>query len=608
MARRNRPHGSVNTINTGTSHRRRTAQGQLRDVSREREEQADRNESLNIAERLGHITPLRRRHWTEPLQHLPDPDQAYPAHEPLIGSYLDEQLDPSIEEELPTAAHAAYHRARRYAETRERISQRWSQLEISLTATFTLCQTITSNWTSQASKYELPPNTCTCNPDDIRTRKVDVVDLLFRHSADEVPFCKCIPDIVRLIHYGYIASSPEQPRTAFSIRLLQFHHKLWQSSALSTTSFVKALSLFLDNRNADKCYARGKKYQKRNLRVPFTCSVDLYSRIQINQKKILSDGMQLTQREKWAIKCPRCFGPQECEIKGHPDEPDVIIAMDGNFQQRHYAYASKDNPPESKYPSSFIPPSGIALDATQFSATKGAAVGIDLNEMAAYWLLHKLESANQIHEESALALAELHCVANPHTPGSNYTNQFFEQQWNNEQAYHVNTNQTADREQVELGRLLCLEEELNEAWSAVAITPEQALTRARTCATVARQLEAQRRTARQTEENSDLSRESTTLGTCGQQRLTEALRKRASKLRTKLNNYNRLARAFIQITPNRPAPPIIEYTALLSLQSDDIFWNDGIFTNANEPWAVDRLTQQGIRAFARFNRALEEKR
>ncbi|WAQ84805.1 hypothetical protein PtA15_5A378 [Puccinia triticina] len=328
MARRNRPHGSVNTINTGTSRRRRTAQGQLRDVSREREEQADRNESLNIAERLGHIPPLRRRHRTEPLQHLPDPDQAYPAHEPLIGSYLDEQLDPSIEEELPTAAHAAYHRVRRYAETRERISQRWSQLEISLTATFTLCQTITSNWTSQASNYELPPNTCTCNPDDIRTRK----------------------------------------------------------------------------------------------------------------------------REKWAIKCPCCFGPQECEIKGHPDKPDVIIAMDGNFQQRHYAYASKDNPPESKYPSSFIPPSGIALDATQFSATKGAAVGIDL------------ESANQIHEESALALAELHRVANPHTPGSNYTNQFFEQQWNDEQAYHVNTNRTADREQVELGRLLCLEEELNEAW------------------------------------------------------------------------------------------------------------------------------------------------
>jgi hypothetical protein len=98
------------------------------------------------------------------------------------------------------------------------------------------------------------------------------------------------------------------------------------------------------------------------------------------------------------------------------------------------------------------------------------------------------------------------------------------------------------------------------------------------------------------------------LGTRGQQRLTEALRKRAAKLQTTLNTYNRLARAFIQITPDRPAPRVIEYAALISLQLDDTFWNDGIFTNANEPWAVDPLTQRGIRALACLNRAIEEKR
>jgi hypothetical protein len=89
--------------------------------------------------------------------------------------------------------------------------------------------------------------------------------------------------------------------------------------------------------------------------------------------------MQLTPTDEWAAKCPRCFGPQQYENKAHPDEPDVIIAMDGNFQQRHYAYASKDNPPESKYPSCFICPSRIAPDATLFTTTEAAAVGIDVS-------------------------------------------------------------------------------------------------------------------------------------------------------------------------------------------------------------------------------------
>ncbi|KAA1118377.1 hypothetical protein PGTUg99_004865 [Puccinia graminis f. sp. tritici] len=265
--------------------------------------------------------------------------------------------------------------------------------------------------------------------------------------------------------------------------------------------------------------------------------------------------------------------------------------------------------------------------------------------MAAHWLLEKLEYAEQVHDESTLTLARLHQVPNPHTPGSNYTNGFFDQQWRDEQAYHVNTNRSAEREQVELGRLLCLEEELNDALSSVVTTPEQALMRARTCAIVRRQLEAQQLRAQPIPEDSHLNRtqrekltkvwyaktelrrtflalveerqpmlrvcragESTTLGTRGQQRLTEALRKRKAKLRTTLNTYNRLAQAFIQSTPDRPAPPVIEYAALTSLQSDDTFWNDGIFTNANEPWAVDPLTQRGIRALACLNRALKEKR
>ncbi|OAV87019.1 hypothetical protein PTTG_29615 [Puccinia triticina 1-1 BBBD Race 1] len=778
--RRNEANSVAHSISTGSSRRTRTRRFQMRNASMERREQSAELRDRSIAEQLGHVSPPRRPPQAVAQEALNTENQ-YPPFEPHLGGNDDRLATP--EEDLPSTAHAAYHRARRYAETRERTSQLWSQLESSVTATFTLRQRITTNFTTQPSGYELPPDTCTCSPSEIHTRKVDLFDMLFQLTSEPVPFCKCLPDVVRLVYFGYIASSPETPRTAFSIRLLQFHHMLWQTSALSTLLFVKALS------------------------------TDLYSRVLTNQTKITNKGMQLTAIEQWAMKCPRCFGPQENKIKAHQDEPHIIIAMDGNFQQCHYAYASKDNPPESKYPSSFIPPSKIAPDATLFTSTKAAAVGIDppcadthkaandtrnetawekcddnglfasacchdiplkyiniyktgeklyypvsilrtiladfsstkwescttlvatwkpmltgygivkflsnltrsslthclqhlqrnlleecradlrfgtsvfhayvhewscqvkynprlnefwglsdgeglerlwsfqsplistnrvstrlhqfnsldarsqyytklLNEMGAHWLLQKLEYAHSVYIDSIAALAKLHQEPNRHTPGSNYTNSFFEQQWRDEQAYHVTTNQSSEQAQVELGRLLCMEEELNDAWSAIAMTPEQALTRARSCATVARKLEAQRRLAPPNSETSNLTAlveekqpllcvcragEATTLGTRGQQKLSEALRKRVAQLRTALNDYNRLARSFIQSNPTHAAPPIINYSALLALQPDDTFWNDGLFTNANEAWAVDPLTQRGIRALACRNRALEEK-
>jgi hypothetical protein len=187
-----------------------------------------------------------------------------------------------------------------------------------------------------------------------------------------------MPDVVRLIHYGYIASSSDEPRTAFSIRLLQFHEVLWKIAVISTSSFVQALTSFLDTHTEVAMYARGGKYRKRNLRVPFSHSREFFSQIQVLQKQMLLDGLQLSRVEQWASQCPRCFGPSEDEIKINPNEPNVIVTLDGNFQQRHYAYASKDNPPENKYPHRFLLPSKITSVANNFEATESSAVGIDV--------------------------------------------------------------------------------------------------------------------------------------------------------------------------------------------------------------------------------------
>ncbi|EFP90354.2 uncharacterized protein PGTG_16114 [Puccinia graminis f. sp. tritici CRL 75-36-700-3] len=806
--RSTRPNAFSYTTSTGTSRRSRTERAQERRAPQDRLEDEFYRRNIAIGQELGFVDRFPAH---EPMNDQPD-NEHHDIFEPTIGSYAGYQID-ETEAELPSAAHAAYHRARRYAETREITSQRWSQLEESVTATFLLCQKLSRNWTCHPGTFVLPSNTCTCDPTDINIRNIDLYDILRRTPAAPVPFCKCLPDVVRLIHYGYLACSPEKPRTAFSIPLIQFHHLLWQSAVVSTTGFVKAISAFLDSRSQTPSYARGSKYRKRNLRVPFSYSADLYSRILLNQKKIFNDGLQLTKTEQWANQCPRCFGSSEHEIKVNPNEPDIILALDGNFQQRHYAYASKDNPPDAQYPPSFIPPSDISVDARSFVSTEVSAIGIDppcadthkaandsrgettwekcddnglfastcrhdipllfvnihktgeklyypvsiirniladfpqhkvgilydlgchleshvrkrnllsnrladlsfgtsvfhayvhewscqvkynprlnqwwglsdgeglerlwaflsplvsglrvstrlhrlqaiqsradyysqhLNEMAATWLLQKLDHAEEVLATAVVALAKLHSIPNPHTPGINYTNQFLEQQWSEEQQYHLNSDLSTERKSIELGRLLCLEEELDSAWETLPMTPAQTLSRAITCATVARQLEALRSVIGNNgvadnlneaqrdqlskvwysktelrrsflalvEEKQPLLRvcrpgESSTLGTRGQQKIADSLHKRAGKLRTVLETYNRHTFEFIESYPDRPAPPTIQYPDLLRLQPDDSFWNDGLFTNANEPWAVDSLTQQGIRSLASCKRAIEEKR
>ncbi|OAV99585.1 hypothetical protein PTTG_11754 [Puccinia triticina 1-1 BBBD Race 1] len=587
----------------------------------------------------------------------------------------------------------------------------------------------------------------------------------------------CTPDVIQLIHYGYLASSPDWPRTAFSIRLLQFHYHLWRSAVVSNSAFVKALCAFLDSRTQRPSYSRGGKYGKRVLRVPFSYSVDLYARIQVNRCKFFQEGLQLTRTEQWASKCPRCFGPKENEVKGHSDEPDIIVALDGNFQQRHYAYASKDDPLETQYPESFIPPSKISPDATAFAATKASAVGIDVRtaflcylyspkaandtrgettwekcddnglfastcrhdiplmfvnihktgeklyypvsilrnlledfpedkvgilydlgchleshvrkvnynpRLNSWWglsdgeglerlwaflsplisilrvstRLHRFTAINSraayyidqlnemgVHASSLEALEKLYTQSNPYMPGNNYTKEFLENQWQQEKSYHLNSDQSSDRQKIELGRLLCMEAELEQAWERALMTPAQALVWLNTCQTISEKLDAQRQivgtpgmadnlteTQRDhlakvwyaktelrrgflalVEEKQPLIRvtragESTTLGTRGQQKIITALQKRAGKLRTVLDLYNSHAEAFIASNSDRPAPPTITYAQLLALQPNDMFWNDGLFTNANKPWAVDPLTQQGIRRLAYYNRALEEKR
>lgn len=196
-------------------------------------------------------------------------------------------------------------------------------------------------------------------------------------------FCECVSDVIRLLQLGYISGSPQHPRTGFSIRLIQFHHNLWNNTVFLTTGFIDGLMTFLDERCASRLKPRTShqtqsKNINRSLRHPFTQAVDIYWQILLGQERVFEEGLQFTPLDISANQCLRCFGPAEGEEKMSPNEPDFIIAIDGNFQHRHQAHASKDRPDKAKYPPFFICPSKLDTQVIACKATNSQAANINV--------------------------------------------------------------------------------------------------------------------------------------------------------------------------------------------------------------------------------------
>ncbi|KAH9807200.1 hypothetical protein DFH28DRAFT_824672, partial [Melampsora americana] len=138
-------------------------------------------------------------------------------------------------------------REERYAHAREQLRQSWEEIENSITAAYLHCQYITANWTTKHSYLDRTNPDCTCAPNDIYRR----------FPMKPVKFCRCKPEAVQLVHQGYLPSTPTQPRTAFSVPLMQLFHNIWKTSVSSATSFIDGLMNFLDDRASIPFEARG---------------------------------------------------------------------------------------------------------------------------------------------------------------------------------------------------------------------------------------------------------------------------------------------------------------------------------------------------------------
>ncbi|EGG02506.1 uncharacterized protein MELLADRAFT_110106 [Melampsora larici-populina 98AG31] len=171
------------------------------------------------------------------------------------------------------------HRGFRYARKRETLRKQWEALENQITAVYLENKVTMLNWTTETSYLDVISPDCQCAAGLFHIRKMDLIDILGRSNSVPVPFCPCLPEPIQLIYRGYLAASPTQPRTAFSIPLLQQHHDLWLTSVTARSSYIEGHLNFLDKRSSRPLLAKGGHGNRRNLAQPFTSATHLYTRI-----------------------------------------------------------------------------------------------------------------------------------------------------------------------------------------------------------------------------------------------------------------------------------------------------------------------------------------
>ncbi|OAV86744.1 hypothetical protein PTTG_03001 [Puccinia triticina 1-1 BBBD Race 1] len=284
--------------------------------------------------------------------------------------------------------------------------------------------------------------------------------------------------------------------------------------------------------------------------------------------------------------------------------------------------------------------SATRIHRLQAIARQCAYYTAKLKHGAVDWMHEHLQLALESIESCSVKLQEIYQHFN-HYCDENYTPQFLEAQWIAERNYYSNRDHAKEEQKLELGRLLVLEQDLIEAWEEIR-TPEEALARLRFLQEIQSKIDQQRERVGVEEVLAGVTAETQSqflkvwwaktelrqkflalveekrpldvvrkglaskLGTDGKEKLVIAIRKRTAALQTVLNTYNRHVDAFHLASPPIPTLPRIEYDELMRLEADSPFWNDGVFTNHDEPWAVDADTQDGMRLLARLTRGEEE--
>ncbi|POW15079.1 hypothetical protein PSHT_07236 [Puccinia striiformis] len=228
-----------------------------------------------------------------------------------------------------------------YALQHQKLATAWKSMKRVMSTTYFVCQYKTQNWTTTTTYIE-PFKKCTCPRTCKRT-----VDLIHTHGK---PFCFLRGRVLQV----YSGSHPPHPSWLYSNLaqktqnsichpLIQLFQSLWHKSALPYTSFIGGLISHQDTQSQERLCARSRHSNPRELCLPFSQAVDIYSTMELIQKQLVSVALGLTERDKWTTQCPTCFGPGSLDEIFPFGVSHFILAMDGNFQHHHHHFASTNS-------------------------------------------------------------------------------------------------------------------------------------------------------------------------------------------------------------------------------------------------------------------------
>ncbi|EFP90620.2 uncharacterized protein PGTG_16646 [Puccinia graminis f. sp. tritici CRL 75-36-700-3] len=218
------------------------------------------------------------------------------------------------------------------------LRRNWDRIIPQLHGVYMWLKFKTANWTASNSFDSFEGQFCNCT--QFKYRTVDFVDLMSQKRIRQ-KFCNCLPDAVRLLTLGYIGSSPIRPRTAISVRLLQFHDLAWQWCHVATQPFTEVVARWVEVRSTKLWNENHTK--RRDIRKCFSAAVDIFRLMLQKTTELVNTSLQLTKTQRLAKSCcPGCFGTSILN-DSHIPQPSVkdslIVCLDGNFQHRRHANA-----------------------------------------------------------------------------------------------------------------------------------------------------------------------------------------------------------------------------------------------------------------------------
>ncbi|KAH9822477.1 hypothetical protein DFH28DRAFT_881650 [Melampsora americana] len=545
---------------------------------------------------------------------LPEYDINHFMPRPDIGDAIEVDQDDPVAIELKKQLHLAERLAH---------ENRWAWQYATMLPTFLRCRLETSNWGNEERWKEdfRPP----CHCANKTQRNVDLVDLLSRRRV-KVFFCKnCdLSDPARLLQMGFMAASPKQPSTAFSLRLLKHYHTVWLRCATATQGFCEALNDILDDNSPAILTSKG---HPRDWRIPFTAAMDAYRAIILQISKIETERLHLSSLGVLAANCPKCFGPPVLN-DNRPMEPQVVICLDGNFQHKRHDFASVTipgfHPPR---PELFLDPKlveakarYIARGPQEGNGEVSNGEGLERVWMKTAPLVSLLRFLVQHTKKYSEELAQAQrCLAKLLQKNRSHTTAYFRAQWTRQrelQLKAINVKTKEKRARVEV--LVQLEEDLIQARNQLLdLDPHNVPIR-----TVEHRnhlLNLPRSLANLEAKVQELAEE------LGNAELVHAQRGGNNRIKALLTvqvSMGFLYEAKYDVVQHRahaatrtakynaqfdPAQRLREPTfdEVLNMDILDPFWDEVALNHPDEPWSSCQSTKEGIMAF-RSQRSCEE--